>query len=71
VLQLSILVRYQLTITKEFKMSKVKNPTKFEIETLKEIAKNNDCTMEQLIDALMGNVVREQISIQIEYNKNN
>lgn len=48
---------------------KVKKPTAFEIETLKEIAKNNDCSMEELIDALMSNVVREQLSIQIKYNK--
>lgn len=48
---------------------RVKNPTKFEIQTLKDIAKNNDCTMEQLIDALMSNIVTEQISIQIHFNK--
>jgi hypothetical protein len=44
-------------------------PTKFEIETLREICRENDCDMEMLIDALMNNIVSEQLSIQIYYIK--
>lgn len=41
----------------------------FEIQTLREIAERNDCPIEMVIDALMNNVVSEQLSIQIEYMK--
>jgi hypothetical protein len=43
--------------------------SRFEAETLREICKNNDCGMDTLIDALMNNVVSQEISIQIEYLK--
>jgi hypothetical protein len=44
-------------------------PSRFELETLREICSANDCSMEMLIDALMNNVVREQIAAQIHYLK--
>lgn len=47
----------------------IKNPSKFEIETLKNICFENDCTMEILIDAIMNNVVSQEISMQIRYLK--
>ena len=44
-------------------------PTQFEIDGLRDLCKNNDCDMPTLIDAVMSNVVSEQISIQIHYKK--
>jgi len=38
-------------------------------EALEILCKNNECTMDELIDALMNNCVSEALSVQIEYNK--
>ena len=38
-------------------------------EALEGMCENNNCSMDDLIDAMMSNVVSEQISIQIHYNK--
>jgi len=38
-------------------------------QALEGLCERNDCTMDQLIDALMSNVVSEQLSVQIHYNK--
>lgn len=47
----------------------IKNPSVFEIQTLKDMCIGFDCTMEQLIDAMMNNFVSESISIQVDYLK--
>jgi len=38
-------------------------------QALAELCAANGCTINELVDAMMANVVREQISIQINYNK--
>lgn len=50
-------------------MKKRMRVNEFEINTLREIALENDCCIEMLIDALQNNIVREQISIQVHYLK--
>lgn len=44
--------------------------SRFERETLTQMCVDNNCDMSTLIDALMSNVVSEQLSIQIYYLKN-
>jgi len=51
--------------SKKESIRRVKSPSKFEIETLKDIARDNDCSMEQLIDCIMSNFVRAAISFQV------
>lgn len=36
---------------------------------LEELCENNECTIDELINALMSNTVREELSVQIKYNK--
>lgn len=50
-------------------MKAAKSPTKFEIDGLKSLAKNLDCTMSELIDAIMSNCVTEEIGKQLQYNR--
>jgi len=44
-------------------------PTKFEVDGLKSLADNLDCTMPELINAIMSNCVTEEIGKQLQYNR--
>ena len=48
---------------------KIKNPTKFEVDGLKSLCKNLNCSMAELISAIMSNSVSEEIGIQLHYTK--
>jgi hypothetical protein len=54
---------------KTSKGERIKNPSSFEIETLKVMCSENDCTMEMLIDAIHSNYCSEPISCQVHYLK--
>ncbi|HEX2959106.1 MAG TPA: hypothetical protein VHO70_19880 [Chitinispirillaceae bacterium] len=44
-------------------------PNEYEIAILQDICEQNDCTMDVLFEALTKNIVREQLSDQIHFQK--
>lgn len=50
---------------------RIKNPTKFEVEGLKGTCEFLNCSMNELIDAIMSYCIRDELGKQIEYNRMN
>jgi DNA-binding Xre family transcriptional regulator len=57
------------TTTNQEKIMKQVRVSKMTRQALEILCNENNCTIDELVDALMNNIVAEQISIQIHYKK--